>query len=124
MRHRKHTFRLGRQPAHVDAMIANQVCSLILEGQIKTTLAKAKEIRRHAEKMVTLGKKGTIAHRRRAASKLKHEGAVNHLFTEIAPRYLQRDGGYTRILRLGQRRGDAARMCLLQWVERDTAPAE
>jgi len=87
-----------------------------MEERIKTTIAKAKQVRRVAEKMITLGKRGSLHARRRAISILKQPGVVAHLFSEVAPRYEDRPGGYTRILRLGQRRGDAAEMCLLELV--------
>lgn len=98
-------------------MMVNQVCSLILEERIQTSIAKAKEARRIAERMVTLGKKGSLHHRRRAIAKLHNTTAVRKLFAEIAPRFRQRPGGYTRIIRLGHRRGDATAMCFLEWVE-------
>jgi large subunit ribosomal protein L17 len=118
MRHRKHTFKIGRTGAHRKALLANQVCSLITEGKIRTTVVKAKESRRLAEKMITLGKLGDLHHRRLAISKLRDKDAVAMLFAEVAPKYTSRNGGYTRIIRLGTRRhGDAAEMCILQWVE-------
>lgn len=120
MRHRKHTFKIGRSGAHRKALLANQVCSLIEEGQIRTTITKAKETRRIAEKMVTLGKVGSLHKRRQAISKLRDKFAVAKLFSEIAPKYASRDGGYTRIIRLGTRLGDAAEMCILQWVEEES----
>ncbi|MBT3379878.1 MAG: 50S ribosomal protein L17 [Lentisphaerae bacterium] len=116
MRHRNFTFKIGRTSAHRKALLANAACSLIMEERIKTTVAKAKQIRRVAEKMITLGKRGSLHARRRAISILKQPGVVAHLFSEVAPRYADRPGGYTRILRLGQRRGDAAEMCLLEFV--------
>ena len=122
MRHRKHTFKIGRSGAHRKAMLANQVCSLITEGEIKTTVVKAKETRRLADKMVTLGKKGDLHHRRLAISKLRDKSAVAQLFSEVAPKFANRDGGYTRIIRLGTRIGDAAEMCILQWVEAENTP--
>ena len=122
MRHRKHTFKIGRSGAHRKALLANQVCSLIAEGEIKTTVVKAKETRRLADKMVTLGKKGTLHHRRQAISKLRDKDAVAALFAEVAPKFANRDGGYTRIIRIGNRIGDAAEMCILQWVEEESAP--
>ena len=122
MRHRKHTFKIGRSGAHRKALLANQVCSLIAEGEIKTTVVKAKETRRLADKMVTLAKKGTLHHRRQAISKLRDKDAVAALFAEVAPRFANRDGGYTRIIRIGNRIGDAAEMCILQWVEEESAP--
>jgi large subunit ribosomal protein L17 len=117
MRHRKYSFKIGRTSAHRKALLANQTCSLILASEIRTTIVKAKETRRVAEKMVTLAKKGTLHCRRRAISKLRDKDAVRILFSDIAPKYMERNGGYTRIIRLGQRRGDAAEMCILQWVE-------
>ncbi len=117
MRHRVHTFKIGRSGAHRRAMLANMISSLIEHGEIKTTVTKAKEARRMADKMITLGKKGTLHHRRQAIAKLRDKVAVKRLFDELAPGYAERVGGYTRIIRLGRRRGDAAEMCLLQLVE-------
>ena len=122
MRHRKHTFKIGRSGAHRKALLANQVCSLITEGAIKTTIVKAKETRRFADRMVTLGKKGDLHHRRLAISRLRDKDAVAQLFAEVAPKFANRDGGYTRIIRLGTRVGDAAEMCILQWVEAENTP--
>ena len=116
MRHKKHTFKIGRTGAHRTALLANQVCSLIFSKEIKTTLAKAKETKRLAEKMITLAKKGTLHARRLAISKLRNEDAVKMLFEGLAQKYMERKGGYTRIIQLGQRIGDAAKMCILQWV--------
>ena len=121
MRHKVHTFKIGRTGAHRKAMLANMVSSLIEHGQIKTTITKAKEARRVADKMVTLGKKGDLHRRRLAVSKLRDKTAVKKLFDEIAPQYTERDGGYTRIIKLGRRAGDAAEMCILQFVENDDA---
>jgi len=98
-------------------MLANMVCSLINERRIKTTLAKAKAVAPMAEKMVTLGKKGTLAARREAISRLKQESAVKVLFDEIAPGFADRNGGYTRITKLGPRMSDASEMAILEWVE-------
>ena len=122
MRHRKHTFKIGRSGAHRKALLANQVCSLITEGEIKTTIVKAKETRRFADRMVTLGKKGDLHHRRLAIAKLRDRDAVAQLFSEVAPKFANRDGGYTRIIRIGTRIGDAAEMCILQWVEAENKP--
>jgi len=127
MRHRKHTFKIGRTSAHRKSLLANQVCSLIYSGEIRTTVTKAKETRRLAEKMVTLGKKNLatenqVHHRRLAISKLRDKDAVRKLFEEIAPQYETREGGYTRIIRLGQRLGDNADMCILQWVSEEVKP--
>lgn len=98
-------------------MLANLVCSLIKHKRVTTTLAKAKAARSVAEKMVTLGKRGTIADRRRAVAKLHQEDVVKILFTEIAPTQKDRRGGYTRIVKLGQRQGDAAQSAILEWVD-------
>lgn len=122
MRHQKKTVKLGRSQAHRDALLANQVCSLIIHQRIRTTLAKAKAARPFAEKMVTLGKKGTLHARRTAAAYLHQAAAVKKLFDEIAPRSAARAGGYTRIVKLGPRKSDSAPMALLEWV--DTAPVE
>jgi large subunit ribosomal protein L17 len=116
MRHRYFTFKIGRSSAHRTAMLGNQVSSLIMFGQIKTTIVKAKQTRRVAEKMITYAKKGDLHHRRPAISKIRDEDAVKKLFSEIAPKYAERKGGYTRIIRVGQRLGDAAEMCILQLV--------
>ncbi len=116
MRHRVITSKLGRTTPHRQAMTANQVCSLIIERRIRTTLPKAKLARRLAEKMVTLAKKGTLAHRRRALAVLRQEEPVRLLFNEIAPQFASRAGGYTRIIRLGDLRLDAAEMAFLEWV--------
>jgi large subunit ribosomal protein L17 len=98
-------------------MLANLVCSLIKERRITTTLAKARAARPVAEKMITLGKKGSVHHRRLAASRLHQEDAVRILFNEIAPLQKDRPGGYTRIVKLHQRRGDAAKLAILEWVD-------
>ena len=116
MRHRVHTFKVGRTGAHRTAMLANMVCSLIEHGQITTSLVKAREARRVAEKMVTLGKKGDLHHRRLAISTLRKADMVAKLFAEIAPSYEGRQGGYTSIIKLGKRRGDACEMCILKFV--------
>ena len=122
MRHQNKTVKLGRSQAHRDALLANQVCSLIIHQRIRTTLAKAKAARPLAEKMVTLGKKGTIHARRTAAAYLHQADAVKKLFEEIAPRSASRAGGYTRIVKLGARKSDSAPMAVLEWV--DTTPVE
>lgn len=120
MRHRVHTFKIGKTGSHRRAMLANMISSLIEHGEIKTTLVKAKEARRLADKMVTMGKKGDLHRHRLAVSKLHNKTAVKKLFDEIAPQYMNREGGYTRIIKLGRRLGDAAEMCLLQFVEADS----
>ena len=117
MRHQKKTVRLGRKAEHRKALLANQICNLIEHQRIKTTLAKAKAVRPLAEKMVTLGKNGSIHARRTAFSTLRHKDAVKKLFDEIAPRSTERNGGYTRIVRLGQRKSDSASMAFIEWVD-------
>src|ERR1700730_17516408 len=117
MRHQKKTVRLGRTAEHRKALLANQVCSLIEHQRIKTTLAKAKAVRPLAEKMVTLGKKGSLHARRTALAVLRHKIAVKKLFDEVAPRSADRNGGYTRIVKLGQRKSDSAAMAFLEWVD-------
>jgi large subunit ribosomal protein L17 len=124
MRHRKRTAKLGRQFEHRNAMLANMVCSLIKHKRIQTTLAKAKAVRSVAEKMVTLGKNGSIHDRRLAAARLHEEDAVRILFNEIAPTQKERNGGYTRIIRLNQRQGDAAELAILEWVDMPVAETE
>jgi large subunit ribosomal protein L17 len=123
MRHLKRTAKLGRTGQHRNAMLANLVCSLIKHKRVTTTLAKAKAARSVAEKMVTLGKSGTLANRRLAAARLHQEDAVKTLFAEIAPAQKERHGGYTRIVKLGQRQGDAGQKAILEWVELSLAPA-
>ena len=117
MRHRVDTFKIGRTSAHRRALVANMASSLFFSGRIETTLVKAKAVRRFAERMITLGKQGTLHSRRLAVARMHDENAVKKLFDEIAPSYSGRQGGYTRILKLGQRRGDAAETCLLMLVE-------
>jgi large subunit ribosomal protein L17 len=117
MRHLKRTAKLGRTSSHRNAMLANMVCSLIKQRRITTTLAKAKAARPLVEKMVTLGKGGTLNDRRLAVSRLHQEDAVRILFNEIAPTQKDRHGGYTRIVRMNQRRGDASELAILEWVD-------
>ena len=126
MRHLKRTAKLGRTGEHRNAMLANLVCSLIKHKRVTTTLAKAKAARSVAEKMVTLGKSGSIHDRRLAAARLHQEDAVRILFNEIAPVQKDRHGGYTRIVKLGQRQGDASQQAILEWVDVsiEAAPAE
>lgn len=119
MRHRVATFKINRSSSHVRALLANAVCSLIEHGQIQTTLVRAKRIRQLAEQMVTLGKGATLHDRRNAVAKLHQTDAVKKLFDEIAPSFKERQGGYTRIIKLGPRIGDAAEMAILQFVEAD-----
>jgi large subunit ribosomal protein L17 len=117
MRHQKKTIKLGRKAAHRKALLANQVCSLIEHQRIKTTLAKAKAVRPLAEKMVTFGKNGSIHARRTALATLRQKAAVKKLFDEIAPRSTNRNGGYTRIIKLGSRKSDSVPMAFIEWVD-------
>jgi large subunit ribosomal protein L17 len=121
MRHRKYTFKIGRTSEHRRSLLANAVCSLFKAGRITTTVQKAKEIRRLAEKTITLAKTGTLHARRQAISTLKQKDTVAELFSTVMPRYADRDSGYTRIMRLGKRLGDAAEMCILELIP--AAPA-
>lgn len=117
MRHQKNTRKLGRTSSHRDAMLANLVASLILHKRVKTTLAKAKAARPLAEKLVTLGKAGTLHDRRLAVAKIGQREAVSKLFKEVAPGFKDRKGGYTRIIKLGPRQSDSAPVALLEWVD-------
>ena len=142
MRHRKHTFKVGRNAAHRRMLIANMLKSLVEHGRIQTGLAKAKELRRHAERLVTLAKQGTLASRREIISRLmirynhltsKEARAVKNgqdaatyyntdrrivgkLYQELAPRFATRHGGFTRIVRLEHRIGDNAEICLIEYL--------
>jgi large subunit ribosomal protein L17 len=117
MRHRKKIAKLGRTTAHRDALLANQVCDLIQHQRVKTTLAKAKAMRPFAEKMLTLGKRASLSARRQVMSRLMQKRAVKKLFEELAPRAMDRNGGYTRIVRLGPRASDASPMAYIEWVD-------
>lgn len=140
MRHCKHTFKLGRTGSHRRCMIANMLKSLITNGRIETSVAKAKELRRHADKMITLAKKDTLAARREAISKLMvrynkltpkeareakngnteayndDRFVIDRLFAELGKRFTARNGGYTRIIKSRQRRGDAAELCYIEYL--------
>ena len=118
MRHNVRGRKLGRTSAHRKAMFRNQLTSLIEHERIRTTLHKAKELRPIADRMVTHGKKGTIQARRQVRRWVPSRDHVRKLFDEIAPRFEERQGGYTRIIKLGPRVGDAAEMALLEFVER------
>ena len=117
MRHQKKTIKLGRTADHRRALLANQVCALIEHQRIKTTLAKAKAVRPLAERMVTLGKNGSIHARRRALAVLRQKNVVKKLFDDIAQRSAERNGGYTRIVKLGPRKSDSALMAFIEWVD-------
>jgi len=116
MRHRKAGRRLGRTTAHRKATMKNLAMALFTEDAITTTVAKSKELRRFAEPLITLAKKDTVANRRRAFAALRDNGVVHRLFTEIGPSFAERPGGYTRILRLGVRKGDCAEMARIELV--------
>ena len=117
MRHRVHGRKLGRTSAHRKAMFRNQLTSLFEHERITTTVAKAKELRPQAERMVTLARTGTLANRRRILSDIHNKDVVRKLFDEIAPRFADRPGGYTRIMRLGRRRGDNAEMAIIEFID-------
>ncbi|HBO83875.1 MAG: 50S ribosomal protein L17 [Deltaproteobacteria bacterium GWC2_42_11] len=117
MRHNRDEKRFDRRVGHLRCMMANLTNSLFIHGRIKTTTAKAKELRSIAEKMVTLGKKGNLASERRAAAFMRDKSVVKKLFKEISPKYKDRNGGYTRILKLGVRPGDSAHMSYIELVE-------
>ena len=127
MRHRKAGRKLGRDRDHRRALYANLAAALFEHGRIKTTEAKAKEVRPKAEQMITLGKRGDVAAHRQAVAFLRSKPIVHKLFSEIAPRFADRPGGYTRIVKIGPRPGDAADMVYLELVdyvpERAPAPA-
>jgi large subunit ribosomal protein L17 len=119
MRHNKSGRRLGRTTSHRIAMFRNMVTSLLLHEKIQTTDAKAKELRPIAEKMITLGKRGDLHAVRQAASYIRDKKVVTKLFEAIAPRYKDREGGYTRIIKLGIRPGDTAAVSLIELVEEE-----
>ena len=108
--------KLGRESAHRKAMLRNLVTDLLREGRIQTTEHRAKEARRQAEKMITLGKRGDLHARRQAMAYIYDESVVTKLFEEIAPKYADRQGGFTRIIKVGPRKGDAAPMVVLELV--------
>ena len=119
MRHARGYRRLNRTHEHRKALFANMAGSLIEHEQIKTTLPKAKELRRIVEKLVTLGKRGDLHARRQASSRLKQDRYVTKLFDVLGPRYQDRNGGYVRVLKAGFRYGDTAPMAIIEFVDRD-----
>jgi large subunit ribosomal protein L17 len=127
VRHRKAGRKLGRDSAHRKALYSNLAGALIEHGRIRTTEAKAKEVRSIVEEMITLGKRGDLAAHRQAVAFLRSKSVAHVLFSEVAPRFADRPGGYTRIVRIGPRQGDAAPMAYLELVdyvpERAAAPA-
>ena len=123
MRHLKSGRKLNRTSAHREAMFKNMSASLIKHELIRTTLPKAKELRRVAEPLITLGKVDGVAHRRLAFARLRDKQAVGKLFVELGPRYRERNGGYLRIIKCGFRDGDNAPMAYVELVDRPQAPA-
>jgi large subunit ribosomal protein L17 len=121
MRHRRAGKKLGRDSAHRKALYSNLAGALIEHGRIKTTEAKAKAVKPFAEQMITLGKRGDLHARRLALAELRSQYVVHHLFSEVAPRFSDRPGGYTRIVKLGPRLGDAAEMVYLELVDYNPA---
>jgi large subunit ribosomal protein L17 len=121
MRHKNSGRQLSRNSAHRAALLRNLACALLRHEQIVTTLPKAKELRRVAEPLITLGKDASLANRRLAYSRLRDRELVGKLFDDLGPRFKARPGGYLRILKMGFRRGDAAPLALVQLVERKTA---
>ena len=119
MRHRHSGRKLGRTSAHRTAMLRNMAAALIKHEQITTTLAKAKEVSPYVEKLVTLGKRGTLHARRLAHARLRDDATLVKLFETLAPRYENRAGGYTRVLKAGFRYGDSAPMAVIEFVDRD-----
>ena len=123
MRHRRAGKKLGRDSAHRKALYSNLAGALIEHGRIKTTEAKAKAVKPFAEQMITLGKRGDLHARRLALAELRSQDVVHQLFADVAPRFADRPGGYTRIVKLGPRNGDAADMVYLELVDYEPAGA-
>lgn len=117
MRHRKKGRHLSRTAEHRKALLRNMATSLFLHGRLETTTAKAKELKRYAEPLITKAKRGDLHARRQAARKIQDDVALSKLFAEIGPRYAERPGGYTRVRLLGHRAGDAAEMAIIELVE-------
>jgi large subunit ribosomal protein L17 len=121
MRHRKSGRQLNRNSSHRKAMFRNMTCSLLEHEVIRTTLPKAKELRRHAEPLITLSKRDSVSNRRLAFSRLRDKRAVGKLFNELGPRYQERPGGYLRIMKAGFRAGDSAPMAYVELLDRPAA---
>ena len=121
MRHQRSGKKLGRDSAHRKALYSNLAGALIEHGRIHTTVAKAKAVKPFAEKMITLGKRGDLHARRQALAALRSNHVVHQLFADVAPRFADRPGGYTRIVRIGPRQGDAAEMVYLELVDHEPA---
>jgi large subunit ribosomal protein L17 len=124
MRHRTAGKKLGRSPAHRRALLRNLVTELLEHEAVRTTDAKAKELKRWGDRLITLGKSGTLHARRRAAGLVQRASVVRKLFAELGPRYAARTGGYTRVVKLGTRAGDAASLSLVELVDRRGAGAD
>ena len=124
MRHRVSGRKFGREKGHRDLMLKNLVASLVKHGRINTTQARAKEIRGLAERVITYGKKGTVHHRRLTFKVLKNRNLVKKVFDEIAPRFETTEGGYTRVLKNGYRRGDCAPMAIIEFTQREEQKEE
>lgn len=124
MRHRVHGRKLGRKPGHRRAMFRNQLTSLFVHERITTTVEKAKELRPLAERMITLARKGDLQARRRVRRMVQDRAVVQRLFDEIAPRFSDRPGGYTRIVRLGARHGDNAEMAIIELIDYELPTGE
>jgi len=122
MRHLNGGFKLGRNPAHRRALLRNLVGSLIEKNRIETTLAKAKAMQPIVEKMITIGKGGGLAEKRRAFAYLYQRKMVHKLFNEVAPRFMDRQGGYTRVIKTSFRRGDGAEMAIIEFVDYQFSP--
>ena len=121
MRHRRRTAKLGREASHRKAMIANMVSSLFTHEQVSTTDARGRVLRRTAEHMITFAKRGDLHARRQVLRHIPDKSIVAKLFDEIAPRYAERHGGYTRLVKTGTRRGDGAEMCIVELLDRPGA---
>ena len=119
MRHRVSGRKFGRESGHRKLMLKNLVKSLVEHGRINTTVAKAKEIRGLAERLITYGKKNTVHHRRLAYRILQNRTLVKKVFDELAPQYSDREGGYTRVLKAGFRRGDSAAMAIIEYIQKE-----
>jgi large subunit ribosomal protein L17 len=123
MRHNRDEKRFDRTYSHLKSMLSNMTNDLVMYGRIRTTTPKAKVLRSYAEKMITLGKDGSVAARRRAMAFMRNKAAVTRLFDAVAPQFKERNGGYTRILKLGNRPGDNAAMAIIELVEGQQAAA-
>lgn len=121
MRHRKATLKLNRTSSHRKAMFRNMVTSLLKHGRIETTDAKAKEVRRWADNMITLAKKGDLSSRRRALAVIREKSVVHQLFADATARFSGRNGGYTRVIKIGFRPGDSAPMSMVELIDAPTA---